>query len=100
MKIPKNAKVKKMIVEIRAKVQVTQDDIKRGVEGQFGACAVARALKRLFSEKVVLVWSHRIRVGEFRDCKVPRKVGNFIVKFDRDKKSVKPFSFVINLNKI
>lgn len=97
MKIPKDAKTKTEVVEVLAKINVTQEDINKGVQGKINTCAVARSLKRHFNENNVSVADDEIKVDGYTAEKVPVTVANFIGKFDDDKKIVKPFSFVLKL---
>lgn len=87
---------------MRFRVEVTDNDILKGVKAGINSCPIARALKR--NQDIV---QHSISVTEdeitfkTRDGKrhgcyeVPQKAADFIAKFDgfEGKKRVKPFVF-------
>lgn len=88
------------------KVYVTQDDINKGKPTSMCNCPVARAIKRTIKN------SMKVEVGENQICliskdknnlirlKTPKKVGNFIDKFDSWQTAldeIKPFSFDLRI---
>lgn len=98
MKIPKAAKVNKK-GSITYKVNVTAHDIRYGRQGNPRTCAIAQVLKREFKEQDVRVGCADIKVDGYRMNRLESKVMSFITMFDKDRKSVKPFSFIIKLIK-
>lgn len=79
----------------QVKIEVTQEDIDRGVCGNATRCAVARAIRRIVGKRNIEVTQNNIAVNSDFDVAPPKKVRDFIDKFDANKKSVKPFSFVL-----
>lgn len=80
---------------MRIKIEVTQEDINYGIKGICDSCPVARAIKRKVKDHGVSVGSNYIRVWG-KEIQTLKKVSEFIRKFDTAK-TVKPFSFCINL---
>lgn len=88
-------------------IKVTAEDIKKGVRGDSMKCMVARAVKRHFKELRIKNFAGAIHSEiliddgspTYKSILFPKKVGEAIRKFDIDKKSVKPFSFTINVRK-
>jgi len=77
---------------MKLKVNVTRDDIKRGVRENIHLCPIARALRRLgFSKISVDQNGIEIRNKVFD---IPPKASRFINDFDFEE-LVKPFSFVM-----
>lgn len=82
------------------KIQVTQDDIDRGVRGNVCFCPVALAVKRATSE-TVYVSGMRIRIikkanGKALEAPTPSEVSCFIAAFDHYA-TVEPFEFDLEL---
>jgi hypothetical protein len=89
-------------------IEVTQEDIDKGICSSATRCAIARAVRRITRRRYVYVTDNRIIVAPSRRaqydeskankvCRMgnpPKKVKTFIQKFDQDKTKVKPFSFV------
>lgn len=83
------------------RVEVTQDDIDKGVPGRMSLCPIARAIKRLGYEDVVVL-SSLIQFSKTADHPykvvpgglIPPRVKRFITRFD-DNETVKPFVFHI-----
>lgn len=78
---------------MKLKVNVTRDDIKRGIPEDESYCPIARAVRRLGKKKLVLVDADICVLG-LHDFKLPRKAAKFIDKFDNGE-TVKPFSFTM-----
>ena len=82
-------------------IEVTADDIKRGKRGEADTCAVARAIKRaLPGAKDLEVSGYGIDflnplTKGMEECEIPKKVAAFIEAFDKDRNSVKPFTFTL-----
>lgn len=77
------------------KIEVTQDDIDRGICQSPTRCAVARAIRRITGKRYVEVNADQTLVGQDFNTELPKKAQDFIHRFDEDKKKVKPFSFVL-----
>jgi len=82
------------------KIDVTAEDIHKGIKGNCYRCPVALALRRT-TETLLEVSSYCIRVYSFpiRDIQLPEIAVDFIKRFDRGK-LVKPFKFYLNLSYI
>lgn len=77
-------------------VEVTQEDIDKGVCDSATKCAVARAIKRLTRRQQVRVDGESAYIFKDRyEAELPKKAQTFISKFDSDKRTVTPFSFVL-----
>lgn len=77
-------------------VEVTQDDINKGVCGDPNKCAIARAVRRTVKRMDIDVNGEYIKI-EKDDYEMPlnKKAVKFIEDFDDNRRSVKPFSFVL-----
>lgn len=73
------------------KVQVTRDDINRGMQGNPYSCALALAVTRTF-DKVPFVGHVGVKMGG-EWCDLPPEASKFIYNFDNDRTSVEPFEF-------
>lgn len=91
---------------MRYKINVTKTDIKKGWCADATRCAVARALSRdlkgMASDISVLgeTFSYTDTAGYWVSCYLPKKVNQFIIKFDDlypIRETFKPFSFTIIL---
>lgn len=97
---------------MRAKIEVTAEDIRLGKRGECGSCPVARATKRALTAASglatlsVAAFPSTIEVSDVRDpdedfmglgwFDPPLKASKFIWNFDAGK-PVKPFSFYLNV---
>ena len=77
------------------KIDVTQEDIDRGVKGACTQCPVALALARAFPDVYVDVATTQLLVGD-EFIRAPSVVSIFIEDFD-DGEPVQPFSFDLDL---
>ena len=88
-------------------IDVTQDDIKNGVQGDCEKCAIARALKREYKTNNVKVWveggdpvlqvnNHDLYMNSFMESDVLDFIFNFDNQDDIDYPSPKPFTLQIN----
>lgn len=81
-------------------VNITQEDIDKGIRGMSNACAIARGLQRVdvFNKEdlksVYVNGSQLFRVGT-ELYTLPKKAQAFIDQFDADKSKAKPFSFAL-----
>jgi len=79
----------------KIRVEVTSDNIARGLASSTNDCPVARAIQDAIGWShdgfAVMVDNNRIEVGPF-GFGVPQKVRRFTEQFDMGKK-VKPFTF-------
>jgi hypothetical protein len=73
-------------------IEVTERDVKVGVQRDPFACPIARALKRAFRATEVSVGTSIADVDERRGLQLPKRAQNFIERFDEGK-TMKPFSF-------
>lgn len=82
------------------KIEVTENDIKRGKQGDGKSCAIALATKRVLGDHPdVDDGGISVHVAGYDHLyNIPDKATKFINKFDDDKKRVKPFSFVARLD--
>lgn len=76
-------------------IDVTQEDIDSGVQGSSYNCAIARALMRLGIGTAICVGGDSAFRVDKDKYMLPKKGQMFVKKFDRNKKSVKPFSFAL-----
>jgi hypothetical protein len=80
------------------KIEVTQQDIDKGLSNNCFLCPIAHAVKRKMNTDCILVYCDRISVMStiFSSYfyKLPKKAQTFIKQFD-DGKPVKPFTFEI-----
>lgn len=76
-------------------VEVTEDDIKKGVPGEADACAIVRAVRRATGRRVVNIDGESVEImkDDFYMA-LPKKAKQFVLDFD-DGKDVEPFSFVL-----
>lgn len=85
-----------MIPAKRIKVEVKARDIRNGRCKSGTACAVALAVRRAVPKTKVNVDIYDVVIGNHYYT-FTSKVMRFIKKFDEDKSSVKPMSFVARL---
>jgi hypothetical protein len=84
---------------MRKLIEVTKDDIKRGVPYGLCNCPVALATKRAFPGYCVDAMRPQIEVfrsGHLLCFPTPKRVCTFMERFD-NKKSVKPFRFYLTV---
>ena len=78
------------------KIEVTQNDIDKGIQGECQLCPIARAIKRSSNFKRVYVNTKYIEVLHYvtgvKTYELPKKAKTFVKRFDRQE-PVKPFSF-------
>ena len=78
------------------KIEVTQKDIDKGVQGECQLCPIALAFKRNSNIKRVYVNTKSIEVLHretgAKSYELPKKAQTFVKRFDRQE-PVKPFSF-------
>lgn len=78
-------------------IDVTQEDIDEGKRFEPCGCPVALAVQKKIPERRVIVYSHKIQIGEDEIfVELPPSAKEFICKFDKksnDKSPVSPFSF-------
>lgn len=83
----------------KIKIEVTESDIKRGSQGSPNTCAIAKAVKRVMGDHPTVTSDIEVTIaGKNYTYDLPLKAENFIINFDEDKKSVKPFSFIAMRN--
>lgn len=82
-------------------VEITQEDIEKGIAGVYNECPVARSLQRLGcqnidadEDRILLTYNDKRYL-----FKTPRKANHFIDDFDCDRE-VKPFEFKLEKPKI
>lgn len=83
------------------KINVTEEDILNGKQGNIHGCAIALAIERELakrSETPVIEVGGCIRV-DGKTYKLPKKGQQFVGKFDHNRKSAKPFSFMLREDK-
>jgi hypothetical protein len=84
---------------MKRKIEVTQDHIKKGCPGDSQHCAVALAINE-HSLVSADVGTNDIRlIGSTHHQRTPKKVADFIDKFDKDKAFVEPISFWFDIPK-
>lgn len=81
---------------MKATINVTQEDIDKGVCGEALLCALARAMSRYF-KRLVYVRSQTYYVVGLYHKRLPQVAIKFVCRFDNEPKSVKPFSFQIEV---
>lgn len=84
---------------VQYKIDVTQDDIDNGIPGSVCDCAIARAGKRVFQNKSIMV-NGKMFIGgapDYMSFSLPKEVWHFISNFDNDvtRHTCKPFSFMV-----
>jgi hypothetical protein len=85
---------------IQMKIDVTQADINKGLQGDMSSCAIAKAVKRSMGDSPSVDDQIEVEInGSTYFYHIPKKAQTFIDKFDDDKTSVKPFTFVARLQK-
>ncbi len=81
-------------------IEVTQDDIDKGIRNSDTSCPIAKAVRRATGNKkpnAISIVRHKIRVGD-SEAPTTKTIKDFIEKFDSvGRKAVKPFSFVLRL---
>ncbi len=77
------------------RIEVTQEDIDKGVRGNSNQCAIARALKRKYAHERISVSGIMVDIEDV--CYSPGpEIREWIVTFDKvGKHMVKPFAFEI-----
>jgi hypothetical protein len=96
-KVPAGAsivEVDEMAKEIKVRVRVTEKDIVVGVYGSCFRCPIARAMARVFRTQIHVGSCSFSRAGWYRF--LPTEACDFISRFDEGK-TVKPFSFTVNV---
>lgn len=79
----------------KVKIEVTANDIKLGMQGLPHTCAIARAVKRIMGDHPSVSSDIGITINkEYYVYSIPKKAERFIDKFDENKSSVKPFTFI------
>jgi hypothetical protein len=83
------------------RVEVTAEDIRKGVVGSCDACPVAKALRRTFRTKSATVYyvrsaTPRCSVKKLDALPLPLDAAKFAANFD-DGKPVSPFSFDLRI---
>jgi len=80
-------------------VEVTERDIKLGKPQEPDSCPIARSLKSYGFRDVSVGSTWTIfTIGKVEDkirVQLPANARQFVLKFDRDRASVKPFKFVL-----
>lgn len=81
-------------------IEITEKDIKEGKCSSFYNCALAKALKRIFDEKVVVRYREEeqevvISIGKTTKVIYNLDLFNWLIDFDR-KNQMSPFSFELN----
>jgi hypothetical protein len=79
----------------RFKIEVTENDIKRGVAWNVDKCPVARAMRRATRNMACYASLSELKVG-IKLVNTPTRCQRFMRNFD-DGENVKPFSFVIRI---
>ena len=77
------------------KIEVTEEDIRRGKPQSCCSCPVFRAIART-TGKAVEVLCKSIALGKEVEAALPEKARKFIEAFD-DGRPVKPFTFTLRL---
>ena len=80
---------------VRVKVRVCQDDIENGSLYTPRDCPIARAVKRVVTNKDVSILPHDIRIGH-QHFLLPDKASEWLISYDHEK-NVKPIEFEIEL---
>jgi hypothetical protein len=84
---------------VKRKVRILQVDIRKGTQEDPNWCAVALGCRREFKQELGTAGGvyvlDTINIGE-RVFLMPKKVTNWITRFDESKSSVKPFSFCLD----
>ena len=77
------------------KIEVTKEDIAKGIPTKENSCAIAKAVRRAVGHR-------KIYVNYFGDIKIDnnqykanKNIVKFIRRFDNDKNKCRPFSFTI-----
>ncbi len=82
------------------RIQVTEDDIKRGVRYSCSLCPIARAIRRATGQHpVILDGSRFVKIGEglaFAEVEIPRDADIWRLDFDNQNGTVKPFEFELD----
>lgn len=80
-------------------ITVTKTGIRKGHQGGINTCPIARAciaagLKEVSVGSETVSGYHH---GQSFNATLPKRAQRFVERFDDDKKSVKPFSFLLHL---
>lgn len=80
-------------------ITVTKTGIRKGHQGDIFSCPIARAcvavgLKNVTVDGTEVEGTYH---GETFNATLPKRAQKFVERFDNDKKSVKPFSFLLRL---
>lgn len=76
-------------------IEVTEEDIKIGQEGNVFHCPISLAVKRAIKVNGgVIVLSSRIFVNRDEECFMPKEVKEFVTLFD-SRKPTTPFTFTL-----
>ena len=90
-------------------VNVTQEDIDKGVQNDCFSCPIGLALHKLFPKNIYRIYNHYINFffpGQYNNPKflstsksfdLPLEAKIFITNFDSNTNDVKPFSFEIEI---
>lgn len=85
-----------MVTKKKVKVEVTKQDIARGIKRDGYSCPVARAMKRTLHRRKIWVGWHYYQIGEDGAfITLPPTVTQFVKAFDSGKK-VEPFTFEVD----
>jgi hypothetical protein len=76
------------------RVEVTAEDIEKGVRNDSRCCAVARAAQRALGCEVRACWG-LLELPSGKKAVTPRKYNEFIERFDAGE-HVEPFSFTVS----
>ncbi len=79
-------------------VEVSQDDIDRGIPNHKTLCPVARALRRVLSGNVEVDGWCCVWMGKDISIDLPYNALWFIDRFDGEVDKVRPFKFFLPLN--
>lgn len=94
---------------MKAKINVTLNDIKSGIPARPSSCPIARAIRRskkLGNPTSVVVFGYAVILDFFSDSariKLPANASVFVMKFDGNKSGPnlpKPFTFVLDTEKV
>lgn len=79
------------------KIEVTQEDIDKGIQASCHLCPVAIAAQRTIHDSQIQISSSCLyKIQSFYSCKLPTVVRQFICDFDCGN-SVQPFTFEIEI---
>lgn len=82
----------------RIRIDVTQEDIDKGVREDVQACPIWRAAQRVPGFEGCRVYGPWIMLADSREAWLPRSAMAFMGEFDdHGPEAVKPFSFTVDL---